>query len=63
MVYLKPCFLPAFLARGRCVPLEMLKAGWVVTYKEGGAQYGDFSLEEFVRVENEAKWVPRTSRI
>lgn len=55
MPYLKPRLLPNFLARGRCIPIEMLKAGWSVTYKEGGAQYGDYSVEQFVQLEQEAK--------
>lgn len=57
MPYLKPRLLPNFLARGRCIPIEMLKAGWSVTYKEGGAQYGDYSVEQFVQLEQEAKCV------
>lgn len=33
----------------------MLKAGWVTTYEQAGAEYGSWGKEEFLRVESEAK--------
>ncbi|KIM89888.1 hypothetical protein PILCRDRAFT_53296, partial [Piloderma croceum F 1598] len=35
--------------------LEMLKAGWVTTYEQAGAEYGEWGKDEFLRIEAEAK--------
>ncbi len=35
----------------------MLKAGWVTTYEQAGAEYGNWGKEEYLRVEMEAKCV------
>lgn len=53
-----PRFLPGFLARGNCISLEMLHAGWATTYTKTGADYGDYGLAEFQRIEKEAQCVP-----
>ncbi|KAJ7242752.1 hypothetical protein B0H12DRAFT_1023541 [Mycena haematopus] len=55
IVTLPPRFLPASWASGRSLSLEMLKAGWVTTYEQAGAEYGKWGKEEFLRIENEAK--------
>ncbi|KAJ3540166.1 hypothetical protein NM688_g6261 [Phlebia brevispora] len=55
MPYLKPRFLPAFLATGKCLSLEMLRAGWAMTYQQAGADYGKWGKDEFLRIEAEAK--------
>ncbi|TFK47134.1 staphylococcal nuclease [Heliocybe sulcata] len=41
--------------RMRPLQLEMLAAGWVTTYEQAGAEYGKWGLEEFKRVEAEAR--------
>ncbi|KAJ7844417.1 hypothetical protein B0H14DRAFT_2776886 [Mycena olivaceomarginata] len=67
IVTLTPRFLPASWASGKSLSLEMLKAGWVTTYEQAGAEYGKWGKEEFLRVENEAKaarrgmWVDGTT--
>lgn len=50
-----PRFLPGSFAYGKNLSLEMLKAGWVTTYEQAGAEYGKWGKEEFLRIENEAK--------
>ncbi|KAJ7056550.1 hypothetical protein C8F01DRAFT_1154070 [Mycena amicta] len=55
VVNLPPRLLPGSLFYGKWLSLEMLKAGWVTTYEQAGAEYGKWSKEEFNRVENEAK--------
>ena len=56
MPYLKPWLLPGFLAKGKCIPVEMLRAGWVVMYDQGGAEYGPFSKEELLAIEAQARY-------
>jgi hypothetical protein len=34
----------------------MLKAGWVTTYEQAGAEYGEWGKDEFLRIEAEAKY-------
>jgi hypothetical protein len=34
----------------------MLKAGWVTTYEQAGAEYGKWGKNDFLRVEAEAKY-------
>ncbi|KZT25059.1 nuclease [Neolentinus lepideus HHB14362 ss-1] len=41
--------------RTKPVQLAMLAAGWVTTYEQAGAEYGVWGLEEFKRVEAEAR--------
>ncbi|KAJ7746604.1 hypothetical protein B0H16DRAFT_941717 [Mycena metata] len=55
IVTLTPRLLPGSWAAGKSLSLEMLKAGWVTTYEQAGAEYGKWGKEEFLRVENEAK--------
>ncbi|KAJ6577334.1 hypothetical protein B0H19DRAFT_1119223 [Mycena capillaripes] len=55
IVTLPPRFLPGSWTSGKSLSLEMLKAGWVTTYEQAGAEYGKWGKEEFIRVENEAK--------
>jgi len=51
----KPWFLPGSIASGKSLSLEMLKAGWVTTYEQAGAEYGEWGKDEFLRIEAEAK--------
>ena len=53
--HLKPQFLPASIFSGKSIPLEMLRAGWVETYEQSGAEYGRWGKEEFLRVQAEAQ--------
>jgi endonuclease YncB( thermonuclease family) len=53
----KPLLLPGSLASGKNLSLEMLKAGWVTTYEQAGAEYGQLGKDEFLRVEAEAKYM------
>ncbi|EGO28632.1 hypothetical protein SERLADRAFT_346624 [Serpula lacrymans var. lacrymans S7.9] len=50
-----PGFLPGFLVSGKSLSLEMLKAGWVTTYEQAGAEYGKWGKVEFQRIETSAK--------
>lgn len=59
MPYLKPRFLPGFLVRGKCVSLDMLRAGWVVTYEQSGAEYGRYPKELYDTIQQEAQYVLR----
>ncbi len=43
------------MAKGKCLPIEMLRAGWVVTYEQAGAEYGKWSKDEFLRLQAEAQ--------
>ncbi|KAJ7678561.1 hypothetical protein B0H17DRAFT_1078740 [Mycena rosella] len=54
-VTLAPRFLPGSWVAGKSLSLEMLRAGWVTTYQQAGAEYGKEGLDEFLRVEDEAK--------
>lgn len=58
MPYLKPRFLPGSLFKGKCVSLEMLKAGWVLTYEQAGAEYGEFPKEHYQTLEQGARYEP-----
>jgi len=55
--HLKPRLLPGFLApiAGRNVSLDMLRAGWVETYEQSGAEYGKWGKDEFLRLQAEAQ--------
>ncbi|KAF7327493.1 TNase-like domain-containing protein [Mycena kentingensis (nom. inval.)] len=55
VVTLPPRLLPGSLVYGKCLSLEMLKAGWVTVYEQVNAEYGKWGKDEFLRVENEAK--------
>ncbi|KAJ7454825.1 SNase-domain-containing protein [Mycena latifolia] len=55
IVTLSPRILPGSWTWGKSLSLEMLRAGWVTTYQQAGAEYGKWGLDEFLRVENEAK--------
>ncbi|KAJ7086050.1 hypothetical protein B0H15DRAFT_845093 [Mycena belliarum] len=55
IVTLPPRFLPGSWTSGKSLSLEMLRAGWVTTYQQAGAEYGKWGLDEFLRVEDEAK--------
>jgi endonuclease YncB( thermonuclease family) len=52
----KPLLLPGSIASGKSLSLEMLKVGWVTTYEQAGAEYGEWGKDEFLRVEAEAKY-------
>lgn len=54
-VTLAPRILPGYLATGKPLSLEMLRAGWATTYEQTGAEYGSWGKDEFLRIENEAK--------
>jgi endonuclease YncB( thermonuclease family) len=56
-------FLPGSIVSGKNLSLEMLKAGWVTTYEQAGAEYGDRGKDEFLRVEAEAKYAHFPSRL
>ncbi|KAF9463401.1 hypothetical protein BDZ94DRAFT_1259266 [Collybia nuda] len=58
-VRLSPRILPGALVSGKNLSLEMLRAGWVTTYEQAGAEYGESTKEEFLRVEAEAKAAKR----
>ncbi|PCH42881.1 nuclease [Wolfiporia cocos MD-104 SS10] len=53
--HLKPRILPGILFSGKCVSLEMLRAGWVETYEQSGAEYGRWGKGEFLRLQAEAQ--------
>ncbi|KAF7975978.1 hypothetical protein HWV62_8126 [Athelia sp. TMB] len=55
LVELPPRVLPAALFSGKCLSLEMLRAGWATTYEQAGAEYGKGGKDAFLRVEAEAK--------
>ncbi|KAK7677835.1 hypothetical protein QCA50_019147 [Cerrena zonata] len=59
MPYLKPRLLPGWLAKGKCIPVEMLKAGWAMTYEQAGAEYGQWSKEDFLQMQSEAQAAKR----
>lgn len=35
--------------------MEMLKAGWAITYEQGGAEYYPYTKDNFLKVEATAK--------
>lgn len=53
--HLKPRILPGSLATGRCLPVEMLRAGWGSVYEQTGAEYGSGGLDKFLQVQKEAQ--------
>ncbi|KAI0041676.1 staphylococcal nuclease [Auriscalpium vulgare] len=55
MPYLAPRILPGLFARGKCISMEMLRAGWVEVYEQAGAEYGDVSKNEFMLVQAAAQ--------
>ena len=60
LAYVPYPFVPALLSKGKCISLEMLKAGWAVTYEQIGAEYGPYSKEEFMAIQEEARLVSRS---
>ncbi|KAI5124543.1 hypothetical protein M0805_003065 [Coniferiporia weirii] len=52
---LLPNFFTPLFGIGKCVSFEMLKAGWAVTYVEGGAVYGKWGAAKFLKLEAQAK--------
>ncbi|KAI0063542.1 SNase-domain-containing protein [Artomyces pyxidatus] len=52
---LSPRIFPGFIASGKCIPLEMLRAGWVEVYEQSGAEYGRWGKDEFMRIQAEAQ--------
>ncbi|GLB44574.1 putative to staphylococcal nuclease [Lyophyllum shimeji] len=54
-VTLAPRIFPGAFATGKVLSLEMLRAGWVTTYEQAGAEHGKWGKDEFLRVEAEAK--------
>ncbi|KAI0819808.1 SNase-domain-containing protein [Trametes gibbosa] len=59
IVQLPPRLLPAWLANGKDLSLEMLRAGCASVYEQTGAEYGQSGLEEFLRVQKEAQRAKR----
>ncbi|KAG2079665.1 SNase-domain-containing protein [Suillus discolor] len=55
VVTLPPPFLPGWLATGRSLALEMIRAGTGVTYEQAGAEYGKYGKDGFLRVEAESR--------
>lgn len=53
--FLKPRILPGFLAKGKCVSIEMLRAGWAMVYEQAGAEYGDRTKEEMLAIQHQAQ--------
>ncbi|KAI0334286.1 SNase-domain-containing protein [Cubamyces sp. BRFM 1775] len=58
-VHLKPRLLPGWLATGKDVSLEMLRAGWAGVYEQAGGEYGRSGLAEFLRVQQAAQHAKR----
>ncbi|KAJ8489389.1 hypothetical protein ONZ51_g2946 [Trametes cubensis] len=58
-VHLKPRLLPGWLATGKDLSLEMLRAGWAGVYEQTGGEYGRSGLQEFLRVQKEAQRAKR----
>ncbi|KAF5375383.1 hypothetical protein D9615_007965 [Tricholomella constricta] len=54
-VTLAPRIFPNALASGKVLALEMLRAGWVTTYEQAGAEHGKWGKESFLQMEKEAK--------
>ncbi|EJT97123.1 SNase-domain-containing protein, partial [Dacryopinax primogenitus] len=52
-------YLPLWLRSGKCVELEMLRAGLATTYTQAGAEYGKWGVDEFQKVEEAAKKAKR----
>ncbi|KAH8093112.1 SNase-domain-containing protein [Cristinia sonorae] len=48
-------FIPTWITKGKCVSLEMLKAGWAVTYEQAGAEYGRWGKDTFKALQTEAE--------
>lgn len=57
--YLPPRFLPSNLFKGKHLSMEMLKAGWAITYEQGGAEYYPYTKDNFLKVEATAKAAKR----
>ena len=57
MPVLRPFLFPFLFGpyRGRCVSLEMLRAGWAVVYEQSGAEYGHLGKDVFVELEKNAR--------
>ncbi|KAI0640981.1 SNase-domain-containing protein [Trametes meyenii] len=58
-VHLKPRLLPGWLASGRDLSIEMLRAGWGSVYEQAGAEYGKSGLAKFLRIQKEAQSAKR----
>ncbi|KZT67893.1 SNase-domain-containing protein [Daedalea quercina L-15889] len=54
-VHWKPRILPASLATGKSVQLEMLQQGWAEVYEQWGAEHGPLGIDEFLRAQREAQ--------
>ncbi|KAI0075237.1 staphylococcal nuclease [Panus rudis PR-1116 ss-1] len=52
-------FIPRFISKGRPLSLEMVRAGWAVTYEQANAEYGGYPKEEYTRLEAEAQAAKR----
>lgn len=55
VVTLPPPFLPGWLATGRSLALEMIRAGTGLTYEQAGAEYGKYGKDEFLKAEAESR--------
>ncbi|KAF8064227.1 hypothetical protein FPV67DRAFT_209983 [Lyophyllum atratum] len=54
-VTLAPRILPGTLVTGKLLSHEMLRAGWVTTYEQSGAEHGKWGKDAFLSIEAEAK--------
>jgi hypothetical protein len=52
-----PRFVPRFLSKGKCVSFELLRAGHGVMYDGVSSYYGDYTKEDFRRLEERARYV------
>ena len=55
MPYLARRILPGFSIKGKCVSLELVRAGYAVTYEKEGGYYGKYGKAGFLRIEADAK--------
>ena len=54
-IHVKPRFLPGSLFTGESLSLKMAREGWATVYTQGGAEYGDYTLQDYLDVEKEAQ--------
>ena len=56
MPYTNPWYLPSFkFTSTKCIPLDMLKAGYATVYEQAGAEYGTIGVEKFLKVQQSAQ--------
>ncbi|THH28088.1 hypothetical protein EUX98_g6110 [Antrodiella citrinella] len=57
--YVPRALVPAWMSKGKNVSVEMLRAGWAVTYEQAGAEYGGLGKEAFLAIQAEAQKAKR----